>query len=238
MPHIVSITLVVSLLGCRNTEPKSPETNDGIVEETDADGDGFTNDVDCDDSNADINPNASESCDGIDNNCDGEIDEGVTSIFYADGDGDGFGVSAYSTEACEVPNGYADNDLDCDDQNDAVYPDAPEQCDELDNDCDEETDEELVETWYLDFDGDGFGDSDMSIETCLPDEDYVAIADDCDDRDGTINPDVLEMCDFVDNNCDGSVDEDTAEDVQIWYADNDNDGFGDVEQPQQHVSHR
>ena len=140
----------------------------------------------------------------------------------------GFGVSAYSTEACDVPMGYTDNDLDCDDQNDAVYPDAPEQCDELDNDCDQETDEELVETWYLDFDEDGFGDSDMSIETCLPGEGYVAIAADCNDEISSINPDSLEMCDFVDNNCDGSVDEDTAEDVQIWYADNDNDGFGDA----------
>ena len=59
-------------------------------------------------------------------------------LFYADGDGDGFGETSYPVEACEAPEGYADNDLDCDDQND-LYPDAPEQCDELDNDCDEES---------------------------------------------------------------------------------------------------
>ena len=41
---------------------------------------------DCDDGNADINPDATETCDGVDNNCDGEIDEGVTTTFYADGD--------------------------------------------------------------------------------------------------------------------------------------------------------
>ena len=126
------------------------------------------------------------------------------------------------------PEGYTDNDLDCDDQNDAVYPDAPEQCDALDNDCDEVIDEELTEVWYLDFDEDGFGDSVIEVETCLPEDNYVSIAGDCNDRDASVNPDAVESCDYVDNNCDGTVDEDTAVDVQTWYADNDNDGFGDA----------
>ena len=226
LPFSMTLILATSV-GCRNTAKDEPVTED-VVQNVDGDGDGFTEDVDCDDTNADINSNAEEICDGIDNNCDGEVDEGVKQMFYADGDGDGYGETSYSVEACEAPEGYADNDLDCDDQNDVVYPDAPEQCDELDNDCDELVDEDLTEVWYLDFDEDGFGDLEISVETCRPEENYVANAGDCDDRDSTVNPDALEMCDYIDNNCDGTVDEETAENVQTWYADNDNDGFGDA----------
>ena len=152
LPFSITLFLLTSF-GCRNT-PKEEPVNEEVIQNVDGDGDGFTEDVDCDDTNADINSNAEELCDGIDNNCDGQIDEGVKQLFYADGDGDGYGETSYSVESCEAPEGYVDNDLDCDDQNDAVYPDAPEQCDELDNDCDEMIDEELTEVWYLDFDQD------------------------------------------------------------------------------------
>ena len=59
----------------------------------DADGDGYTTeDGDCDDADSSIHTGAIEICDGVDNNCDGQIDEEVTTVFYADGDGDGFEV--------------------------------------------------------------------------------------------------------------------------------------------------
>ncbi|HNW00356.1 MAG TPA: putative metal-binding motif-containing protein, partial [Chitinophagales bacterium] len=65
----------------------------GGVSYADIDNDGYTSDVDCDDNNADINPGASETCNGIDDNCSGTADEGVTTTYYADADG-GLGHAA------------------------------------------------------------------------------------------------------------------------------------------------
>ena len=92
--------------------------------------------MDCDDNVASINPNAIEVCDGIDNNCDGQIDEGVTITYYADLDGDGFGDSSYTIQACSAPTDYVLDNTDCDDSNAMIYPGAPELCDGLDNNCD------------------------------------------------------------------------------------------------------
>lgn len=108
---------------------------------TDGDGDGYNQTgtgcgiVDCNDGNSSINPGATEICDGVDNNCVGGIDEGVTTTFYRDQDGDGFGNSGQIQSACSLPGGYVANNLDCNDSNNAVYPNAPEQCDGVDNQC-------------------------------------------------------------------------------------------------------
>ena len=75
------------LLGCRSDGDKITDEEVVIV---DADGDGFLSNEDCDDNDATVYPNATETCDGIDNNCDGEIDEELTTRFYSDSDGDGF----------------------------------------------------------------------------------------------------------------------------------------------------
>ncbi len=74
-----------------------------------------SNDTDCNDSNASINSQSPEICDEIDNDCDGEIDEFVTSTYYLDSDGDGFGNVNETVEACELPGGYSENSDDCDD---------------------------------------------------------------------------------------------------------------------------
>ena len=89
---------------------------------SDGDGDGFLTDEDCDDENPSVNPGEVELCDGIDNNCDGDIDEGVGANFYLDSDGDGFGNEEVIIEACEVPDGYVLNANDCDDSFAEVYP--------------------------------------------------------------------------------------------------------------------
>ena len=75
---------------------------------------GFVDDsTDCDDSDANSNPVASEVCDEVDNDCDGGVDEDVQLTFYADTDGDGFGVPDSTTLACVAPEGFSDVDTDC-----------------------------------------------------------------------------------------------------------------------------
>ncbi len=213
---------------------------------TDADGDGFgdssasgveacsppngtvDNNNDCDDTNATIYPNAPELCDGLDNDCDGDIDEGVTTTYYTDADGDGFGeISAIGVEACSPPNGTVDNNDDCDDTNATVYPNAPELCDGLDNNCDGDIDEGVTTIYYTDTDGDGFGDVDaVGVQACSPPNGTVDNNDDCDDANATVYPNAPELCDGLDNNCDGTIDEGVT---TTYYADADGDGFGDVD---------
>ena len=94
-------------------------------------------------------------------------------VGYPDQDGDGFGVAEGRITPCSVlPRGYTDNSADCDDDDPDVHPDAEEVCDEIDNDCDFETDEDAIDqrTFYRDNDADGHGDDDDNIKACdLPD---------------------------------------------------------------------
>ena len=195
------------LLSCQDVE-KDVDTSVVEQETVDLDGDGYDSTEDCDDFSATTNPGAAELCDGIDNNCDGEIDEGVLNIFFQDSDGDGFGNTDVFEEACFAEDGFVSTGNDCDDRDANSYPSAPEQCDEVDNDCDGVVDEDLQTDWWLDEDGDGFGDPEFYAEGCLADEGFAANSDDCDDSDAEVNPDIEEICDEVDNNCDGEIDED------------------------------
>ncbi|MFH2008157.1 MAG: MopE-related protein [bacterium] len=178
----------------------------------DDDGDGYTeNQGDCDDNNPAIHPFAVELCsDGIDNNCNGAVDE-----YEPDADGDGFGPCAG----------------DCDDTNPAVHPAAVEVVDGVDNNCDGVID--------ADFDGDGFteaggdcDDNDPAVNPAAVEHCYDGIDNDCNgfidldepdlDGDGagpcsgdcaegdpTIGPFEPEVPgDGIDNNCDNLVDED------------------------------
>ena len=112
--------------------------------------DGYVSDgTDCDDSDPSASPGLSEQCDGIDNNCDGEIDEGLATTFFIDYDADGYGSDAYVVDACEVPEGYVDNNADCNDLSPLQNPGVEELCgDGIDNDCDgaaEDTCAQLIE---------------------------------------------------------------------------------------------
>ncbi len=193
--------------------------------------------TDCSDGDATSYPGATELCDGADNDCDGSTDEddaADASTWYADVDGDGFGDSATTTTACEAPSGYLDNAEDCDDGNPAINPAATELCDGADNDCDGTTDEDDAadaSTWYADADGDGFGDPASTAVACTAPTGHGADDTDCDDTDAAINPAATEACDGVDNDCDGSIDEDDATDASTWYADDDGDGYGDASSP-------
>jgi hypothetical protein len=113
----------------------------------DNDQDGFSAEEDCDDNDPLTNPDTPEVCDGIDNDCDGEIDADPVNgeTYYEDADGDGFGLADTSIEACEIQEGWSTTSGDCDDRNPLVYPGGVEVCDGLDNNCSGNTDEEACE---------------------------------------------------------------------------------------------
>ena len=112
-------------------------------ERVDNDGDGVIAELDCDDSDPERSPEAQERCDGVDNDCDLEIDDSpVDGIAgYEDNDGDGFGAEPAVIVACQLSPSLVDRGGDCDDASAEVKPGAQELCDGLDNDCDPETGE-------------------------------------------------------------------------------------------------
>ena len=121
---------------------------------------------------------------------------------------------------------------DCDDSDPDVNPSADEICDGIDNDCDELIDAEDdsitdLGTFYTDADGDSYGDLDAPVEACGESAGVVADSTDCDDANSDINPAAEEICDAVDNDCDGTVNGETATDATDWYPDADSDGYGD-----------
>jgi subtilisin-like proprotein convertase family protein len=115
-----------------------------------------TDATDCNDSNNQIHPGATEICNNVDDDCDGSIDEGVGSVWYADADGDGYGNAPTSVQACTQPSGYVPNAIDCNDSNSAIYPNALEIVNGLDDDCDGMVDDSInVSTSEQLFDGIG-----------------------------------------------------------------------------------
>lgn len=175
---------------------------------TDIDADGTCDVEDCAPEDPQSYPDAPEVCDGVDNNCDGSVDENVGTPWYRDADGDGYGDPSSTVIACSAPEGYVENGEDCGDGDGAVNPGAVETCDQVDQDCDGEVDEGLQEDYYEDLDEDGYGDGEVVLTSCSGVEGNLSSVDgDCDDTDAAINPDAKEVCDELDNNCDGNTDE-------------------------------
>lgn len=138
-----------------------------------------------------------------------------------DADGDGFAATEHGGE-------------DCDDTSPSTHPEALELCDAIDNDCDGQVDEEADDAsiWFVDADGDGFGEPGQQIQACEGPVGFVASDDDCDDGDPDVSPDAAERCDEKDNDCDGLVD-DQDESLELsstpsWFPDADGDGYGDM----------
>ncbi|MBN2800346.1 MAG: hypothetical protein JXX28_14495 [Deltaproteobacteria bacterium] len=170
----VSLALVLSLalVGCGNKEE----------EVVDIDGDGYSSATDCDDTDASVHPDADEVCDGLDNDCDTEVDEDPVDAtdWYPDVDQDRFGDGSAPSAACDAPVGYVADDSDCDDHDPRVHPGAAETdcADPIDYNCD-------GSVGYADVDGDGH-----------------PACEECDDTDAAVNPGASEVpYDGVDNDC-------------------------------------
>jgi|GEM_PF-849953 len=170
-----------------------------IDEDTDADGDGVATCAgDCEDTDASIYPGAPEICDGLDQNCDFIADE----TFDVDGDGFLDEVACTGFYPVEI--------LDCDDALASVNPDAIEECNAVDDDCDGAIDENF------DLDEDTFFDR-LDVG-CI--QTYGALNTDCDDLDAVLNPDATEVCNAIDDDCDGIVDEGFDMDADgVWAED-------------------
>ena len=233
------------LLGCGDKSTDSGED--------DADHDGYLASVDdCDDEDAAVHPGADEYCNNDDDDCDGTIDEDAVdaTTWAMDADLDGYGDADAPLSRCNGLTGAVENAEDCDDSRADIYPGAPEDlCIEaVDQDCDgiaspEDADGDGLDacedcddtnafittpsTWFLDQDGDGYGDPAVTTDACSAPSGYVADATDCDDGSNSISPGAPELCNGVDDDCDGDTDEDDATDAVSWYEDADGDGWGD-----------
>jgi len=190
---------------------------------------------DCDDADAATHPRALESCDEIDNDCNGRVDDGVGELWYADIDADGFGDISRAVRDCFAPPEMVDNGDDCDDRDVQVYPGALEWCDSVDNDCNHVADDDALDQteWFADDDGDGVGSVFGSRRACERPTGFVDVTGDCDDGLALVNPNAPESCDGLDNNCDGAWDEPGALGSLTWHPDRDRDGFGDASESMQ-----
>lgn len=149
-------------------------------------------------------------------------------VFYHDADGDGFGNEDDLINSCSVPPDYVLDHTDCDDTNPLMYPGAPELCNAIDDNCNVLIDEGLTfTTYYLDFDGDGFGNILITSSTCDgPPSGYVNNNTDCNDLNAFMNPGIAEICNGLDDNCNLLIDEGLT--ATTYYLDADADGFGNV----------
>jgi hypothetical protein len=248
-PSFISENQVVTLFGidgngCSNSDTLIVTVAPNVAYFFDGDGDGFgnlfsggnfcfqpagyvTNFSDCNDNNAAININATEICNGVDDNCSGQIDEGfVFSNYYMDSDSDGFGNVNTVINSCFQPLGYVSDGTDCNDDDFLINSNAPEICNALDENCNGQADDGLVFiNYYLDFDFDGFGSLSNMENACVQPVGFVTNALDCNDANSYMNPNAIEICNGLDEDCDGENDNSVV--FATFYEDADGDTYGD-----------
>ncbi len=182
----------------------------------DADSDGFeaarccngsSCGTDCNDGVRGANPDATEVCNGIDDDCDSLIDEMVSVAGFADDDRDGFGDDARPLSSCGDAAGFSTRPGDCDDTSIEVNAGQLEFCDGVDNDCDGRIDEMATDvTWYRDADGDGFGTAGTTMLSCTRPPGHSILGTDCDDTTSSRSPRAAEVCNAIDDDCNGRAD--------------------------------
>ena len=131
------------------------------------------------------------------------------STWYADADGDGYGLSTSTLSYCTQPYGYVANSTDCNDALAAVNPGATEVCNSADDNCSGASDEGLTfSNFYSDIDGDGYGSGAATSACASPGAGYVSQNGDCDDSNSSVLPGATELCtNAIDDDCDGTVNE-------------------------------
>ena len=187
----------------------------------DDDNDGDPDIADCAPLDASRFHGAAEVCDLIDQDCDSDVLEA-----FPNNDAD-------TMPDCVDPDDDDDGSLDtldCKPFDAGIKPGASEVCDTIDQDCDNQIDEGLaVVAYYVDGDGDGYG-AGSAISSCAPVAGRISQAGDCNDTVASVHPGMPEHCDGVDENCDGTVDEDPVDGVSA-FVDEDLDGYGDPATP-------
>ncbi len=134
----------------------------------------------------------------------------IPKSFYLDEDSDGYGNSNVSANACSAPIGFVSNNMDCNDGNSSIHPGAIEICNSIDDDCDNFSDNGLIENiYYADADYDSYGNVNEITTTCqtIPPLGFVVNSSDCNDFNSLVHPGASDICNGVDDNCDNIIDE-------------------------------
>jgi len=191
---------------------------------------------DCNDNDANIHPQATESCNGWDDDCDDATDEeGASgcSWYFHDGDDDGWGITGDKKCLCSTAGLYtATKSGDCDDTSSAIHPTAIESCNGWDDDCNGTADDEGASgcvQFHYDYDQDGYGIDDIKCYCEATGKYSAAGGGDCDDASNQIFPGANEVCNNLDDDCDGAVDEEGATGCMQYYRDYDGDGEGSTQ---------